>query len=371
MRADSLSVGHWSRRSLIIAAAAALGAVPLVGCQPETAALTVYLLEQAVPTTLLKSFSRQFGNVRLENKSQASELFEQLQRLDKATGPTLLSLGDYWLEAAIQNQLISPLPVDTLSGWSRLPPAWQQLVTRNSEGDIADGQVWGAPYRTGSLVMAYRRAELVARGGPPQDWQDLWRDELAGKIAMLDSPRAVIGAVLKAMGEDPNRPDPDQVTALPERLTALHRQVKLYSSQAYLQPLILGDVWLAVGWSTDILPLVRRNSRLAVVAPSSGTLTTSDIWVQPASVNSSDGLSEPAAQWINFLWQPETAIRFSLLNAGVSPLLYSQPRGELPAGLQTDRALLADSTVIQGSEALLPLSAEATERYRTLWQQTR
>lgn len=37
-----------------------------------------------------------------------------------------------------------------------------------------------------------------------QDWADLWRPDLAAKISMVDSPREVIGAVLKYMGASYN-----------------------------------------------------------------------------------------------------------------------------------------------------------------------
>lgn len=37
-----------------------------------------------------------------------------------------------------------------------------------------------------------------------QDWSDLWRPELAGKISMIDSPREIVGAVLKCMGASYN-----------------------------------------------------------------------------------------------------------------------------------------------------------------------
>lgn len=40
-----------------------------------------------------------------------------------------------------------------------------------------------------------------------QDWADLWRPELAGRISMVDSPREVIGAVLKHMGASYNTQD--------------------------------------------------------------------------------------------------------------------------------------------------------------------
>lgn len=63
-----------------------------------------------------------------------------------------------------------------------------------------------------------------------QDWEDLWRPELAGKIAMVDSPREVVGAVLKRLGASYNTKDIDlQVNGGREEvlksLRALQRQV--------------------------------------------------------------------------------------------------------------------------------------------------
>lgn len=40
-----------------------------------------------------------------------------------------------------------------------------------------------------------------------QDWADLWRPDLAGRISMVDSPREVVGAVLKYMGASYNTND--------------------------------------------------------------------------------------------------------------------------------------------------------------------
>lgn len=63
-----------------------------------------------------------------------------------------------------------------------------------------------------------------------QDWSDLWRPELTGKISMVDSPREIIGAVLKYMGGSYNTKNIDsQVVggkrAVLEQLELLIRQV--------------------------------------------------------------------------------------------------------------------------------------------------
>lgn len=64
-----------------------------------------------------------------------------------------------------------------------------------------------------------------------QDWEDLWRPELAGKIAMVDSTREVIGMVLKSMGASYNTENIDiQVSggkeAVRQKLVELVKQVR-------------------------------------------------------------------------------------------------------------------------------------------------
>lgn len=66
-----------------------------------------------------------------------------------------------------------------------------------------------------------------------QDWADLWRPDLAGKIGMVDSPREIIGAVLKYLGVSYNTSNIDcEVTggrkAVKDELAALRKQVWVF-----------------------------------------------------------------------------------------------------------------------------------------------
>lgn len=63
-----------------------------------------------------------------------------------------------------------------------------------------------------------------------QDWADLWRPELAGRISMVNSSREVVGAVLKYMGASYNTTDIDfhvagGRNAVQQNLELLARQV--------------------------------------------------------------------------------------------------------------------------------------------------
>lgn len=41
----------------------------------------------------------------------------------------------------------------------------------------------------------------------------------------------------------------------------------------------MGDVWVAVGSSSDVLPAAKRMSNVAVIVPKSGSNLWADLWV--------------------------------------------------------------------------------------------
>lgn len=371
----------------------------LAGCGEQSQpTLRVQLLKNSLPALALSLFRKEIGQgfaLEFKPESQLRVLFEQLQaphRQQEAKEqkpsnfplpipfmtakapqtPDLVTLGDYWLAKAIQQKLIQPLDPAKLKNWKNLPQQWQTLVRRNAEGQIDPaGKVWAVPYRWGTVVIAYNRKKFKSLGlKPPEDWSDLWRDDLQERISLLDQPREVIGLTLKKLGKSYNTQELSKVPNLKQEVSRLHRQAKLYSSNAYLQPLILGDTLVAVGWSGDILSAMAQNQEIAAVVPKSGTSLWADLWVRPARV-SDNSPSELAYQWLDFCLQPKIASLVSSQSKAASPVLAQTKRTELPEALQKANLLLPDPEIISKSEFLYPLSATALEQYSALWLETR
>ncbi|HEY9642695.1 MAG TPA: extracellular solute-binding protein [Coleofasciculaceae cyanobacterium] len=386
-----------TRRSLLFGTSALVFSQFLLGCNGSNAGIKVRLLADSVPPQLLKEFQRQIDKNSVVNflqSKQIAEVFELLQSWQKqpnsqekpATGlpslpfagpkvaplADLVTLGDYWLAPAIQQGLIQPLPVQDIPEWQQLPDLWKHLVRRDRQGQLSDtGEVWAAPYRWGTLMMVYRPEKFQDLGWVPTDWSDLWRSELKGKISLLDSPRTVIGLTLKKLGKSLNLSDLQTVANLSSELQSLQQQVKFYSSKAYLQPLILEDTSLAVGWSHEILPLLERENHLAGVVPKAGTILTADLWVRPttaptANVGNSDRLTL-LKQWMGFCWNPKIAAQLSLLSTAASPLFTGKDASQIPASLRPKNLLIPPLDIQQRSEFLLPLAASTLEQYRQLW----
>ncbi|MDZ8085343.1 MAG: extracellular solute-binding protein [Nostoc sp. DedQUE12b] len=378
------------RRSFLLGTSTLAFSQLLFGCSGnKQTQLKVQLLKGSIPGQVVNQFNKglqQRVQLKFAPVERIQDLFQQLQNWQqkpkttdeqgwqrfipfrqgqKAADTDLVTLGDYWLQAAIEQKLIQPLQEvqgNQLKQWSTLDERWKQLVTRNDQGILdTQGKVWGAPYRWGSTVIVYNRDKFQKLGWTPKDWSDLWRDGMQQRISLLNQPREVIGLVLKKLGKSYNTDNLDQVPDLEKELQVLNQQVKFYSSNNYLEPLIMEDTWLAVGWSSDVLPVLGRYSQLAAVIPQSGTAIWADLWVRPAGITK-DTLSD---QWIDFCWQPSTAKQISVLTKTNSPISTNIAASDIQEPLWS--LLDSDRKVFDKSEFLLPLPPSAIKQYESLF----
>lgn len=387
----------FNRRSFLLNSVATLIAGQFIsGCSDQQKILKVLLLQGSIPPQLLSDFRKILpdktkldfaAKIQLEKMFSLLENWQQknenqskqqngLLNLLKRTETTadLVTLSDYRLLNAIKQGLIAPLDTSKFKNWQKLPSYWQRLVKRNEQGEIdGQGKVYGAPYRWGNTLIAYRSDKLKDFDWIPTDWSDLWRTELQGRISLLDEPREIIGLTLKKLGYSYNIKDLTQVSNLNSELKTLHKQVKFYSSDNYLQPLILGDTWLAVGWSTDILPLLKRYPNIKIAVPKSGTSLWTDLWVQPkySSVSLDQENLSLRDRWIDFCWQPKAASQISLFTNAISPVLVNSKLESLPENLQKNSFFKSSLDILAKSDFLETLTAKTEDQYKLLWSEMR
>nr|KYP34511.1 Putrescine-binding periplasmic protein [Cajanus cajan] len=263
-----------------------------------TVPLKVVALRSSIPPSWIKDFINSQGRrMKFNVKYYASleNIFSDLSipftkgRIGPASAlaADIVGIGDSWLKFAIKKAFIEPIrDVEDQEWFKSLDDKWKVYLRRNCEGEIdPKGDIWAAPYRWGCMVIAYKTNKFQKHKlAPIEDWADLWRPDLAGRISMVDSPREVVGAVLKYMGASYNTNDINAEVnggrdAVKHNLALLAKQVRLFDSSNYLKAFGVGDVWVAVGWSSDIIPAAKRLSNVAVVVPKSGASLWADLWV--------------------------------------------------------------------------------------------
>lgn len=335
------------------------------GCQGMTpTGLTIHGLKGSLPAQLLRRFRQASGqSLSYQVHLTPGDLFALLGA--DLGDRSLVSLGQAWLKEAIAPAKIQPMAKADLPSLAALDPRWQSLI---QSPPLSPDQVWGIPYRWGATVIVYRRDRFAELGWTPTDWSDLWRSDIQGKFSLLNDPREVIGLTLKHLGESYNSDRPQEISQLSAHLQALRQGCRLFSSDAYLQPLVLGDTWLAVGWSSDILPLLKRyDTILGAVMPKSGTALWTDLWVQPHT-GENQTLDPQEQTWLNFWLEPEVARLLSQFSDGVSPLILSNQDIDRPSPAET--LLLNDPAALAASEFILPQSPEVAAQYQKIWTET-
>ncbi|CAN6487008.1 unnamed protein product [Victoria cruziana] len=341
---------------------------------------------------------------QVEFRSTLDAIYQELSSASKerhvsvksTIAADIITLADSWLDMAIRGGIIESLGDAEKSDWFNcLSDKWKAYLRRNDGGELdPNGRIWGVPYRWGCMVIAYKKTKFKKHNfAPIEDWSDLWRPELAGKISMVDSPREVVGAVLKYMQGSYNTKNfATEISggrdAVFHNLTALQRQVRLFDSVHYLKALGAGDVWVAVGWSSDILPAAKRLSDVVVVVPKSGTSLWADLWAIPAATGLVTeqiggrvrGPSPLVHQWFEFCLQ---AARGLPLQQEVIPGALASSLGDAPLTksvqyvhndepqLETNFvAGMPPPEILERCEFLEPLPEATLEDYKQLLRET-
>ncbi|KAK7359324.1 hypothetical protein VNO77_01279 [Canavalia gladiata] len=367
-----------------------------------TVPLKVIALRGSVPPSWIKDFIYSQGRrMKFNVKYYASfeSIFSDLSiSFTKGNiGPAstlaadIVGIGDSWLKYAVNKAIIEPIrDVEDQEWFKSLDQKWKVYLRRNHEGEIdPKGDIWAAPYRWSCMVIAYKINKFQKHKlAPVEDWADLWRPDLAGRISMVDSPREVVGAVLKYMGASYNTNDINAEVsggrdAVKRNLALLAKQVRLFDSSNYLKAFGAGDVWVAVGWSSDVIPVAKRMSNVAVVVPKSGASLWADLWAIPAATRIQSnriggrirGPSPLIHQWIEFCLQPARALPFKQeVIPGASPSHLQGHSANVPMELTKGRPRLNTNLVdgipppdiAERCEFLEPLSNSTLSEYHWL-----
>jgi putative spermidine/putrescine transport system substrate-binding protein len=212
-----------NRRSFLQGIGSLTLASLLSGCE-KNYDLKVALLQGSIPIQLIAALSQQsrtMGIVNFESKATLEDIYNLLLKWqgknvltqknkspflpnfsdNKSIPNDLVTLGNYSLNLAIAEKLIEPLELNKLQNWQNIPQEFQNLTKRNEEGKLDNnGKIWGAAYRWGCVMIAYRNDKFASLGWQPQDWQDLWRQDITRQISLLNQPREVLGLILKKLG---------------------------------------------------------------------------------------------------------------------------------------------------------------------------
>lgn len=321
-------------------ATGALLALPtgLAGCRSSTGP-DLLLAPGELPSQWLRRLPHGWRSRTLADPAAVLAQLEPGEDGPKESSVGLVSLGDGWASQE-PNSRWQPLEAPTLL--ARLDK-WAQPASRLFRADTS--QALAFPWAFSPWVVALRsRPDLAAKRD--EGWALLLDPSLRGRLVLPSSPRLCI----ELMGRDF------------DRIQALRRQSLAHDDRNGLNLLLSGEADAAVLPLRRLVPLLRRDQRLTVLLPASGSPLSWQLLLRPAA----SGVPLPA-DWMASALEPPL-LNELLMGGWVPPL----PRPQLTASLERmpqeiTSLMLPPDGVLQRCWNLPPLSTAQRLAYQTVW----
>jgi len=353
----------FSRRQFLKTSLSAMSGMALSSCgwrlanvsSPNVSADLLYIYTWAGYTDddLLNRFQTQTKISAIADVFDSNEAMLARFQASGGGGYSIIYPSDYMVRQMIDLNLLLELDQTKIVGLKQLFP---QFLSPYYDQDNRHS----IPVSWGTTGLIYNSKNL---NQAPYDWDYLWenKDSLKKKFTLLNDPREVMGATLKMLGYSYNSNNPKEIEQAFNKLKELKNSIASFTSDAWRDQILAGDLLIAMCYSSDASELIGENPDLKYVLPASGSSLWADTLVIPKTAPNIEG----AYQWINFMLQPEISadicqrMSFATANQEAFKLL--------PKELQENATLFPPNPGLSLSEGLSPLNDEITDLYDRYW----
>ncbi len=315
--------------------------------------LHIYTWSNYVDQDLIDAFRSQTGIKVISDVFDSNEMMLATFQAGKAGTYSIIYPSDYKVSQMVQLGYLSELDHSRLDGLRNILPRFQQSVHD-------PGNRFSVPVSWGTTGLIYNSEKLTE---PPTDWDYLWKhkDKLTRRLTLMDDFREVMGATLRSLGYSYNATDPQQIKQAYEKLQELKPAITTFTTDAWRDQLLAGDLTIAMGYSADAVNVMNQNPKLKYVIPASGTSLWSDTMVIPKTAPN----PEAAYAWMDFMLEPDVAARVT------ERLFFATPNeaafNQLPDNLKNNVTLFPPHNLLDRSETLAPLDKPILELYEKYW----
>jgi len=245
------------------------------------------------------------------NEEYFATVREQLDA-GEPIGRDLVVLTDWMAGRLLGFGWLSELNLDNI-------PNASNLNERLAEVAFDPERAYSLPWQSGLTGIGYNREEL---GRELTSVNDLFAEDLAGRVTFLAEMRDTMGLILASMDIDPlNHEFSDYERAIERLQQAVDAgQIRQFPGGDYTADLAAGNAVAAIGWSGDIFQLQFDDPALEFVVPTEGSLLWSDNMLVPANAEN----QAAAEQFMDFVYRPEIAAQIAAYVNYITPVSGAQ-----------------------------------------------
>jgi len=293
--------------------------------------LNLFVWTEYIPQDQIECFEAVYGiTVNRDEYSTNEEMYAKVSA--GGANYDLVMPTDYIVSLMVRQELLQALDKAQLPNFGNLDANYLNF-------SFDPDNQYTLPYQAGSDALVVNTDVVTT---PPAAWADLWNEEYAGRIIMLDDSRAVIGLTLLTLGYDLNTTDEAQLEEAKTKLAELVPNVKLFDSDSPKTALIAGDVDLGMTWTGEAVLAQRENPAIQYIYPTEGAILWQDNYAIPVDAPHLDA----AYAWLNYTLQGDVfwlMLRdFPYTNPNTAALDYAQDNSMTTVDADGNEITLAD-----------------------------
>jgi len=318
--------------------------------------INLFVWTEYIPQNTIECFEEVYGiRVNKDEYSSSEEMYAKLSA--GASNYDLVQPTDYIVPLMVRQGLLQELEKSKLPILESLDPNYLNL-------SFDPGNRYTLPYQAGTDAIVVNTATVEVA---PQSYADLWKPDFAGRLVMLDDPRAIIGITLLTLGYDVNTTDLAQLEAAKAKLAELAQGVKLFDSDSPKTALIAGDVDLGVVWTGEVVLAQREVPSIAYIYPTEGPILWQDNYAIPTGAPHADA----AYAWLNYSLQGDLFWQmleeFPYTNPNTAALEYAKANHpELYEAYMNSNVTNTPVDVLQSGHRIEDVG-DATPLYDQIW----
>ena len=284
-------------------AAALTVSVMLPGCAGgKKQRLYIYNWTYYTPDTVIEKFEKEYG-VRVIYDEFASN--EDMYAKLKAGGSgydIVFPSGDY-VSIMIQQNMLEKIDKSKLSNLENIDPAVLRKASYDPDMEYSVPYYYGA---AGVIINTARVPDFE------QSWSIFSREDLRGRMTMLDDMREVMGDALVYLGYSVNTKDPAHINAAKDLINNSWKpNLTKFDAESFGKGYANGDFWVVQGYAEVVFEEIIDNPQLMkdtfyFVPREGGPAYLDSMCILKGSKN-----ADLAHKFIDFIHRPEIYAEFA------------------------------------------------------------
>jgi spermidine/putrescine transport system substrate-binding protein len=313
--------------------------------------ITVFNWGDYIDESVLQDFEKEYGiKVNYDMFATNEDMYVKMK--SGGSSYDVIFPSDYMIARLIKEDMLHKIDMSKITNYEHIGDDFKNLgYDPNNE--------YSVPYMWGTVGILYNKTMVDE---PVDSWNILWDEKYAKNLFMLDSQRDSIAVALKKLGYSLNTRNDAELEAAKQELIKQGPLVLAYVGDEVKDKMISGEAAMAVVWSGDAIYMRWENEDLEYAIPKEGT----NLWFDAMAIPKSSKNKEEAELYINFMTDPEIALRNTEYIGYSTPNVTAMQM--LDEEIRNDPAAYPDMDSLENCEVFEDVS-DIISTYNRIWDE--